>query len=154
MRIAVDFDSTLWPMLPAMGFRYEDCPTWEHLPELCGGVPAMLARFEEIMSYEHMRLTPFFPGASDALRSLTARGAQLHLLTLRPEKFKGDVIRMLDDHQIDVVDVRCSLDLDKTEHCLEEGIGVLIDDSPDTIAQAAAAGLDVLLETGDVDSPY
>lgn len=144
MRAALDFDSTIWPILPAMGYAYEQCPTWEHLPVLCGGVPQMLAGFDAVMTYEAMSRTPLLPGAATEIRRLAGQGVQFDVMTQRPDRFADDVARILHDNRIPFGTLDCSNDINKIALCLARGIRILIDDHPGTIQAAHDAGLTVM----------
>jgi uncharacterized HAD superfamily protein len=141
MQLALDFDSILWPIVPAMGFRYEDCPTWDHLAVLCGGVKPMLAKFDEVMDYRKMRQTPMIAGAREAVCHFKARGVQVHIMTMRPARFARCVARVLQEAEIPYDRLDCLPDIDKVSLCLQRGIQVLVDDHPQTLRAAHEAGL-------------
>lgn len=139
--VMVDFDSTLFPLLPAMGHKYPECETWETLIEMCGGVPAMLSEFDRIMQFGHQVNYKPFEWARWALKQLRRDGFTIAIVTDRSKQNFESVERWLDHHDIpfDMV-VR---DKNKITWCLENGAIGLIDDNPSTIHAAVDVGLHV-----------
>lgn len=149
--VAVDLDSTLWPLLQAMQklpggerVRIEDCPAWDLLPKLCGGVPKMLELFRQAMTYESMAATPLLPGAGEAMRALADQGVSIHIMTTRPADRYADTERFLREQEIPFATLTVQDPFDKIALCDELGVRVIVDDQPDLLEKAHAAGMDAL----------
>jgi uncharacterized HAD superfamily protein len=148
MKVALDLDSTLYPLLDAMRLHpggervsYADVRGWEHLPELCdGGVPGMLQLFRAAMSYDTQMQVGLFDGAADAVRQLHADGADIHVMTARPADLHDDTERFLAAHQVPFVTLDCYDPMDKLGLCDRYGVDVIVDDHPDLLRDAVTAG--------------
>jgi phosphoglycolate phosphatase-like HAD superfamily hydrolase len=163
-QIMLDFDSTVFCLLDAMrlctnGERvsYADCPTWAGLIELCGPegdhlttkdrLHIMLDVFSEAMTFEHMSSLgekAIFAGADRALQRMHAAGVKIHVLTDRPDDRMEGTARFLNEYNIPFDSIHRVSGRDKAAWCVENGVHVMIDDHPETIEQAHAAGLTVL----------
>ena len=151
MRVALDVDSTLYRLLEAMQrlpggerIRYEICDTWAALIHLSGGLEQMKALLAQAMTYDAMRDAGLFPGARAAVDALHEAGAEIHVMTCRPEAVAGDTERFLRDEGIRFHSFSCREPFDKIALCRQLGVRVIVDDQPDTLEQAHAAGIQAL----------
>lgn len=153
LRLMLDLDSTLYPLLDAIGslpggerVNYRDCMTWTHLVELCGGVPQLLRLFAASMSLETMRRFPAFPGAAAWTSEAQRRGARVHIVTDRPAELRESTLQWLRENGFQPDSFYCLPDLDKLALIEQEGlrVNVLVDDHPDLLARAHQAGLAAL----------
>jgi phosphoglycolate phosphatase-like HAD superfamily hydrolase len=145
MKIALDFDSTVWPLLPAMGISYEEVTYWGHLPDMLGGIDSMNQAFTKVMPFEHAVVHPPFPGCVEVLQDLESQGVEIHVITHRETHYRDDVVRYAEHYNIPIHNLDCSPHVDKVATCQERGINILVDDHPDIITQAAKLGLDAYM---------
>lgn len=141
MKLAIDFDSTVWPLLPAMGISYEEVHYWGHLPDMLGGIDQMHQAFTRVMPFREAVEHPPFPGCVDTLRSLKDQGVEIHLITHRETCYRSDVEDYVNHYSIPVDYLDCSPELDKVKICAQRGVGVLIDDHPEIAIEAAQSGI-------------
>lgn len=151
MKLALDFDSTVVPILNVIrrlpgGERvsYEDCPTWDSLPELCGGLDRMIDLCQTAFSFELMRDELPYDGCAEYLTQKAHDGVHIHLMTDRPVAFLDHVARYCDHFGVPYSDLTCEPGLDKVALMGRLGIDTIVDDKPATMRQAHAAGFDVL----------
>ena len=145
MKLAIDFDSTVWPLLPAMGISYEEVNYWGHLPDMLGGIKEMNQAFNKVMPFQHAVNHPPFPGCVDTLKDLKAKGVEIHLITHRETNYLSDVEEYVEHFDIPVDCIDCSPLINKVQTCLDRNISILVDDHPDIVIQAADAGLDAYM---------
>jgi len=145
MKLAIDFDSTVWPLLPAMGISYEEVNYWGHLPDMLGGIEQMNQVFTKVMPFKHAVDHPPFPGCVETLSDLRDQGVEIHLITHRETCYLADVEKYIAHFEVPVDQIDCSPEVDKVQTCLERGIGILVDDHPEITIQAADAGLDAYM---------
>jgi hypothetical protein len=156
MKVLLDFDSTVFPLLDAMrgagGTRisYADMPTYESLPERAGGLQAMLDLFQQVMPFSAMQAYAPFPGCVGWLQRLSEAGAEFLLVTDRPDHLAADVQQYLDHFGIAVTAVHCQSGIDKRTLVREQEIGLVIDDHPTLIGQLAEDGV----QTAALQFPY
>ena len=150
-RVALDVDSILYPLLDAMAVlpggekvSMRDCKTWEMLVDQCGGVPEMLKLFNQAMQYEHMRRFSPYPGVAEGLKAWREHGITIDIMTSREPSLAEGTARWLADFEIEYESFTCDLETDKVEHCRQLGIETIVDDHPQTLANAHAAGLEAL----------
>ena len=167
--LAIDFDSTAWPFLNALGAVPEtpthadgsqvdqtNCFHWDVLPELFGatrandpdffdkdGIDRMLAAMDAARSAESLRRHGLFDGFAEAIRALQTDGYRPLILSDISETSAAAVEAYLAECGIEIELVRCK-GRDKAQWCLDNGSPLLVDDSPETIADAAAKGLPLL----------
>ena len=145
MKIALDFDSTVWPLLPAMGISYDEVTYWGHLPDMLGGIEGMNQAFTEVMPFDYAVHHPPFPSCVETLQELDSQGVEIHIITHREECYHDDVVRYTQHYGIPVHNLDCSPHVDKVGACLDRGINILVDDHPDIAMQAAGQGLDAYM---------
>jgi uncharacterized HAD superfamily protein len=145
-QVMLDVDSTVFPLIPAMNtlrggerVRYEDIPTYNDLPGLCGGVKPMLALFDEAMTYEKMMEIGVFPGVRESIDALRDHNVKVHVISSRPAGFADGTERYLRDQGVHYDSFLCEFEPDKLAFCQQEGIEVIIDDHPDLLARAAGS---------------
>lgn len=164
MKLMLDFDSTVFRLLDAMALvpggervRYEDCPTWLGLADLCGPadepltvderVGIMLGIFSEAMRVETMQALgerAIYEGATEQLQRLRASGVQIHLVTDRPQDRITGTADFAHQQGIPFDAIHRVSGRDKTQWCIDNGVHVMVDDHPDTISQAVQAGITAL----------
>lgn len=150
-KLGLDVDSTLYPLIDAMGLlpggdrvSYAALTNWDALPELCGGLDEMLALFDEAMAFEMMERVGLYSDAVEQIQQIAASGVEIVIVTDRPSNRMADTEDFLHSAGIPFASVEKKRSGEKVEYCLVNGIDVLVDDHPQTIAQAAAAGLPIL----------
>jgi uncharacterized HAD superfamily protein len=146
VRLAIDIDSTLhpyWDQLAAVAQRrfgvelpYDTQYTWA-IPRL---EPEQLkACVEETHSREHVLAAEPYPGAVEAIQRWHDEGHFIHITSHRAVDAHPHTSEWLDQIGLPHDELYCSYD--KIARCLEIGIDVLIDDSPDTLVRAVEAGI-------------
>ena len=146
MRIAIDIDSTLhhyWDVLSEVSVRrfgvelpYEEQLTW--------GItrlrPEQLALcIEESHSDQHIIAGTPYPGAVETVRRWHADGHFVHVTSHRGSDRWEATARWLQRIGLPFDDLHCSYD--KVARCAELDIDLLIDDSPQNLADAIAQGM-------------
>jgi hypothetical protein len=147
--LAIDFDSTAWPLLTAMGSHPEtpllngepigphNTPHWDTPLEMYGGdVQAMLAGMDKCRTLEMFRQVGMFPGFVEAVRELQQRGYRPTILTDNSELACSNIAAYLRELGLEIEVVRKSAK-EKVAWCIEQGSPVLVDDSPTAIETAA-----------------
>jgi hypothetical protein len=146
MRIAIDIDSTLhhyWDLLSDSSRRrfgielpYEEQLTWgitrlrpEQL-ELC---------ITETHTDANILAGRPYPGAVEAVSRWHAAGHHVLVASHRDPRCSDATAAWLTEIGLPYDGLYC--DFDKVSHCRQEQIDVLIDDSPENLALAAAAGI-------------
>ena len=146
MRLAIDIDSTLhpyWDQLAEVAQRrfgvalpYERQFTWA-IPNL---EPEQLkACVEETHSPEHVLAAEPYPGAVEAIQKWHDEGHFIHITSHRAADAHPHTSAWLDQIGLAHDELYCSYD--KIARCLEIGIDVLIDDSPETLVRAVEVGI-------------
>lgn len=150
MKLAVDIDNTLYPILLALaeiegGSRvsYDLCYTYEAVAELVDDPSRIKNMFKEAMLPERSIQIGCFQGAGEVLSELSKAGVEIHVMTKRSEDLRPVTEAWLDALQIPYDHLHLQDPFDKTELCLRLGIQHLIDDEPDTIKAAYQAGIQV-----------
>jgi hypothetical protein len=145
-RIAIDIDSTLhpyWDQLREVVLRrhgidlpYEEQHTWDidALPEA-----GLRAAVRETHTEAYVSAAEPYPGAVDVIRGWHGDGHWIHVTSHRAAVAGRYTRAWLERIGLPFDDLHCSFD--KVSRCVELGIGVLIDDSPDTLARAAREGI-------------
>lgn len=148
-RLALDLDSTIYPLLDGMRrvpggerVRYEDCHSWGTLFELCDGDYRKV--LHGAWEPEVAIAVGAFPGALPVLRRLHAAGVYIEVMTARPEKMRGATQEYLDALGVPHDELTLIEGEEKPGRCLERGIEVIVDDSPDTLLAARERGLRAL----------
>lgn len=146
MRIAIDIDSTLhhyWDVLSEISMRrfgielpYDEQFTWgitrlraDQL-ELCIG---------ESHTDERILAGRPYPGAVETVRRWSAAGHFIQVTSHRDTGCARATAQWLGDCGVPYDDLHCSYD--KVARCVELGIDLLIDDSPENIAAAIEHGI-------------
>jgi FMN phosphatase YigB (HAD superfamily) len=146
MRIGIDIDSTLhdyWPVLTEAARRrfgvdlpYEDQVTWE-IPELR---PEQLrVVVEETHDAEHILAAVPYPGAVDTVNAWHAAGHFIQITSHRRAEAHEATERWLAAIGMTYDELYCSQD--KVARASELGLDLLIDDSPEILSKALAAGM-------------
>lgn len=141
MRVALDFDSTVWPLLPALGITYEQVEYWGHLPDMLGGINQMNQAFDQVMPFQQAIKQPPFPGCQEALKRLERQGVEIHVITHREKKYRQDVISYAQYYDLPLHYLDCDPEKDKVAICQERKIPILVDDHPEIVIRAARQGL-------------
>jgi len=146
MRIAIDIDSTLhdyWHLLSASSRRrfgielpYDEQLTW--------GItrlrPEQLALcIDETHTDDNILAGRPYPGAVEAVTRWHTAGHHVLVASHRQPRCSEATARWLQEIGLPYDELYC--DFDKVGHCLLERIDVLIDDSPENLAQATQAGI-------------
>jgi FMN phosphatase YigB (HAD superfamily) len=146
VRIAIDIDSTLHPYweLFARAARkrfgvelpYEQQVTW-HTPEL------RPEQFKAVIADTHsdqaiLAAQPF-PGAVETIRGWHEAGHEIHVVSHRHAGAREATARWLEQIGLPYDALDCSED--KVAYGVREGIELLIDDSPENLTAALAAGI-------------
>jgi len=146
MRIAIDIDSTLhhyWPLLSAAAKRrfgvelpYDQQHTW--------GITRLRAEqvrvcVQDTHSDAAIAAAEPYPHAVETVNGWHDAGHWIHITSHRAEHCHTATRRWLDDIGLQYDDLYCSYD--KVARCVELGVDLLIDDSPDNIVRALEAGL-------------
>ena len=159
-KVAIDYDSTAWPFVDALGpdvprmpdgevLGFHNCPTWDTVTNLWmtpdgHDSDAMHAAYEYAHRLENMRRVGFYPGFVDAVRSLRADGFEPLILTDVSEQALAWIKEFLGEHGLGDLDVvRCSAQ-GKAQWCLDNGAAVLVDDAPHTQTDAVEKGVAVM----------
>jgi uncharacterized HAD superfamily protein len=146
VRLAIDIDSTLhpyWDQLAEIARRrfgielpYETQYTWaidrltrEQL-KIC---------VQETHRAEHVLAAEPYPGAVEAITRWHEEGHFIHITSHRAIDAHAHTGEWLDKIGLPHDELYCSYD--KISRCVEIGIDVLIDDSPDNLTQAVANGI-------------
>jgi uncharacterized protein len=146
VRIAVDIDSTLhhyWDQLAAIAKKrfgvdlpYETQLTWEISllrPEQARACVA------ESHTAPHVLAAEPYPGAVETIRNWHEAGHFIHITSHRSIEAQEATASWLEQIGLPYDELYCSFD--KVSRCIELEIDVLIDDSPQTLLQAAEAGI-------------
>ena len=146
MRIAIDIDSTLhdhWPLVAAAARRRfgVELPYDEQFPSaarrLCDD--QLLVCIEDTHSDEAIAGARPYPHAVETVNGWYASGHFIHITSHRSQRSLAATRRWLDAIGLRYHDLWCGED--KVAHCRRVGIELLIDDSPDTLLRAVAAGM-------------
>jgi uncharacterized HAD superfamily protein len=146
MRIAIDIDSTLhhyWDRLSAAALRrfgvdlpYEEQLDWgitrlrQDQLHLC---------IQETHCEEAILAGQPYPDAVETVRRWHDEGHFIHVTSHRDPAARGATARWLEQIGVPYDDLHCSHD--KVGRCLELGIELLIDDSPENLAAAIDRGI-------------
>lgn len=146
MRIAIDIDSTLhhyWDRLSDSARRrfgvelpYDEQLTWgitrlrAHQLEVC---------IDDTHSEAAILAGEPYPGAVETVNAWHARGHFIHVTSHRAERCRPATAQWLERIGLRHDDLHCSYD--KVARCVELRIDLLIDDSPENIQRALAAGM-------------
>jgi hypothetical protein len=152
--VAWDVDSTIWDFLAGFYATAQtrhaehfaddrpDGDLWDHVSSRIGD-PAAQALLPEVYSAAVMGRHGALPGAVEATVAARAAGARIVIMTHRPPEAADETARFLDDSGAHWDELRCGFDA-KVLACTTEGFGVIIDDRPQTLEEAATAGLETL----------
>lgn len=146
--IVSDFDSTLFPLIPAIaklpGYeQVADHPilAWMDLAAACGSMQRMLDAFDLVMCEEIQREHGLYPNAQPALERLRDNGARIIVVTDRPHRAAGEAaLATLHEQGVPLDGFACG-PFDRVALAVQMGAALLIDDRPDTLVRAAEAGL-------------
>jgi uncharacterized protein len=146
LRIAIDIDSTLhdyWPQLAraakkrfGVDLPYEQQLTWEIAPLRREQVRVLV---EETHRADNVLAATPYPGAVEAIRRWKDAGHSILIASHRADAARAATARWLEQIGVPYDELYCAYD--KVGHCVEKGVDVLIDDSPETLARALAEGI-------------
>jgi FMN phosphatase YigB (HAD superfamily) len=146
VRIAIDIDSTLhpyWELFAQVARKrfgvelpYEQQVTW-HTPEL------RPEQFKAVIADTHsdkaiLAAQPF-PGAVETIRAWHEAGHEIHVVSHRHAGARQATQRWLEQIGLPYDALDCSDD--KVAYSVRAGIELLIDDSPENLGAALAAGI-------------
>jgi uncharacterized protein len=146
VRLAIDIDSTLhpyWDQLAEIAYRrfgvelpYDTQETWaiDRLEP-----HELRACVEETHRKELVLAAEPYPGAVETIRKWHADGHFIHITSHRAIDAQPHTSEWLENIGLPHDELYCSYD--KIARCVEIGIDVLIDDSPDNLARAVANGI-------------
>lgn len=150
-QLLLDFDSTVYPLINAMGSHplsrgasYENVTHWDGLIDLCGSREKMMAAFDEVFAYDWMRDHPPFDGVKEAMERMRDDGVTVRVVSARSARFEDDVRQYLDQYQIHHDSVLCRVPIDKIAWCLENEVTTAVEDDPGFISRSRAAGITTL----------
>lgn len=146
MRIAIDVDSTLhhyWDVLSeaaqkrfGIDLPYEEQFTW-------GITRLKPEQLEVCIAESHCEKSIFksqpYAGAVDTINRWHEAGHFIHITTHRTPDAHEPTARWLEHHGLAYDELYCSDD--KVARCVEIGIDLLIDDSPDNLRRAVDSGI-------------
>jgi uncharacterized protein len=146
VRLAIDIDSTLhpyWDQLAEAARRrygvdlpYESQDTWA-IDRLTS--EQLKACVIETHSAEHVLRAEPYPGAVETIREWHEQGHFIHITSHRATDAHAHTSEWLRNIGLPYDELYCSYD--KITRCVELGIDVLIDDSPDNLRKAVASGI-------------
>ncbi|UTI63074.1 hypothetical protein NBH00_17115 [Paraconexibacter antarcticus] len=146
MRIAIDIDSTLhhyWDVLSEAAQKrfgielpYEEQFTW-------GITRLKPEQLEVCIAETHCEKSIFkskpYAGAVDTINRWHEAGHFIHITTHRSADAHEPTARWLEHHGLSYDELYCSDD--KVARCVEIGIDLLIDDSPENLLRAVDSGI-------------
>ena len=152
MQIALDVDATVFrfhaamALLPGCAHISADRDTyWGSIAaSLPGGEGELIDLFKTAFTYRHMRRAGLFEGAREEIAKLAADGVRVHVMTRRLPGYAADTQRFLVDEGLVFDEFTCQDPFDKIALCQRLGIDVIVDDHPETIEAAHAAGMRAL----------
>jgi FMN phosphatase YigB (HAD superfamily) len=145
-KIALDIDSTLhhyWPLLEriardryGVAMPYEEQRDW--------GITTLereqlIACVAETHSDENILACKPYPDAVETVRAWHEAGHWIHVTSHRRQGAHAATEAWLEAIGMPFDDLHCSFD--KVSRCIELGVHVLVDDSPQNIEQAREAGI-------------
>jgi uncharacterized protein len=146
VRIAVDIDSTLhhyWDQFAAIAKRrfgvdlpYETQLTWEISRLRPEQARACVA---ESHTAPHVLAAVPYDGAVETIRAWHTAGHFIQITSHRTHEAEEATARWLEQIGLPYDELYCSFD--KISRCVELGVDVLIDDSPQTLLAAAELGI-------------
>lgn len=120
---------------------YENCTTWAKFIELCGSFDQYLSLLDQALKIENTREVGLFDGAKQGVDHLHDAGVEIHIVTHREPQAAPDTIAFLLEQGIRYHAFICDPDISKAQYCIDNGIDVLIDDSPEVLEDATSKGL-------------
>ncbi len=146
MRLAIDIDSTLhhyWDLLSAAARRrfgvdlpYDEQHTWSISRLKQHQVAAAVRETHE--DAKILGAEPY-PGAVDVVRRWHEAGHWIHITSHRDTGAHDATAQWLERIGLPYDDLHCSYD--KVTRCVELGIDVLVDDSPENLTRARERGI-------------
>jgi uncharacterized HAD superfamily protein len=82
-----------------------------------------------------------FDGAPETIRRWHDQGIEIHIVSDRDPSSANVTGEWLQHNGIPYDHLICQYSIDKVEYAVEHGIGLIIDDRPDTIEDAVAASI-------------
>jgi uncharacterized HAD superfamily protein len=145
-RIALDIDSTLhhyWDLLDDLAQRrfgvslpYDEQTTWS-ITQL---EPHQLKQLvEETHHHDNVLDAEPYPDAVETVRHWHDRGHWIHITSHRADSARRATEKWLERIGMPYDDLHCSYD--KISRCVELGIDVLVDDSPQNLKNAREQGI-------------
>lgn len=148
-RVMIDVDGILFPFTRAFSshlggepFEEDDCPAWRSYPRPVAE-PERLAAMAYAHSREAILRFGLYPGALTGVRRLQGHGLEVHVVTRRSHASAAPTAVALAALGLTFDGYAAAPDLDKTAWCLENEVGIVLDDKPSTMREAAGAGLAV-----------
>lgn len=144
--LVCDLDSTLWPFNDALrgvgdgASPEDDWLGWGELVRLSGSERAAAVAMERAQSYESMQRFGLFVGVRETFAALRRDGVRIVVATDRPPRLADDAARFLAEAGLEC-SVYALTPSERISYCLRQGIRVLVDDRPETLAAAHDAGL-------------
>lgn len=146
MRIAIDIDSTLhhhWPLVAAAARRRfgVDLPYEEQFPSTARQLSEdqLRACIEDTHTDEAIASARPYDHAVETVNAWFDAGHEIHITSHRAARSVRATKRWLDDIGLRRHALFCGGD--KVGYCRRLGIGLLIDDTPDTLLRAREAGI-------------
>jgi FMN phosphatase YigB (HAD superfamily) len=146
VRIAIDIDSTLhhhWPLVAAAAKRRfgVELPYEQQFPWAARRLSDEQLRvcIEDTHSDAAIAGARPYPHAVETVNRWYDAGHHIHVTSHRAERSVTATLRWLDEIGLRRHELYCGFE--KVAHCRDVGIGLLIDDSPDTIRRALDAGI-------------
>jgi uncharacterized HAD superfamily protein len=149
-RILVDIDATLYDSAPlwaelfarfhGIALKESDVVRWDWWRDFVSD-----AEFEDLIKAMHARSSVMsrrpFDGAPETIRRWHDQGIEIHIASDRATSSARVTGEWLRRHGIPYDHLICRRGIDKVEYAVEHGLGLIIDDRPDTIERAVAASI-------------
>jgi hypothetical protein len=148
MDVILDVDATIYPLVDAIrtipggeACSLEICDTYGALPGMITPPHTFRDVLHDAQQYEKMMEIGYIPSAHEACLHLHEAGARLHVVTHREPEYRNDLIRFLNDTKFPYTSVECDYAINKIQAAQIKGAQLIIDDHPQTIQDAHAAGI-------------
>jgi phosphoglycolate phosphatase-like HAD superfamily hydrolase len=153
--ICVDFDGVAWSLVDSLGhlpgcptwngkrLSLKNCDSWNTVIDVWGegtDVKFAFEKMDEARSVERLRHFGLFPNFASSINRLKARGLRPHILSHNSDVAIAGIEQYLREQGLDLPLIQAK-PAEKIAWCLEHGSPVIVDDAPETIIAAQAAGL-------------